>query len=47
MPYFDNKPNLSAVYDGKQAVATTPANVNDGSGNATNTAQNKIMYSTT
>ena len=44
--YFDNKPNLS-VYDGKQQVATTPANVNDSAGNATNAAQNKIMYSTT
>jgi flagellar hook protein FlgE len=44
--YFDNKPNLS-VYDGKQEVAGTPANVNDSSGNATNTDQNKIMYSTT
>ena len=44
--YFDNKPNLS-VYDGKQEVAGTPVNVNDSSGNATNTDQNKIMYSTT
>ena len=44
--YFDNKPTLS-VYDGLQAVATTPANVNDSSGNATNAAGNKIMYSTT
>jgi flagellar hook protein FlgE len=44
--YFDNKPNLS-VYDGKQAVATTPVNVNDTAGNATNAAGNKIMYSTT
>ena len=44
--YFDNKPNLS-VYDGVQAVATTPVNVNDSSGNATNNAANKMMYSTT
>ena len=42
--YFDNKPNLS-VYDGKQEVATTPVNVNDGSGNATNNReQNDVFY---